>query len=110
MGLEIVQHDPITGIYTIASGWGEKSDWYRNVLAHPEVEIVVGNRHSNAVAGRLTNLQAAAVLHEYAEQHPFAFRELAGLFVESQIHNPDVLIKLMADKIPLLELICIKEN
>jgi deazaflavin-dependent oxidoreductase (nitroreductase family) len=108
--LEVVKHDLLTGTYTIASGWGEKSDWFLNVLAHPEVEIIVGTRHFKAVAGQLTSLQAEAVLHEYAEQHPFAFHELAGLLVESQTHDPGVLIELMANKIPLLELICKKEN
>jgi F420H(2)-dependent quinone reductase len=29
--LEVVGHDEATGIYIIASGWGEQADWLRNI-------------------------------------------------------------------------------
>jgi len=32
------------------SGWGVRSDWYRNVRAHPEVFITVGRRRIRAMA------------------------------------------------------------
>jgi hypothetical protein len=35
--LEVVGHDEATGIYIIASGWGEQADWLRNIQKHPNV-------------------------------------------------------------------------
>lgn len=36
--------------YVIFSGWGVRSDWYRNLLANPGVTIQVGNRTLRAKA------------------------------------------------------------
>jgi deazaflavin-dependent oxidoreductase (nitroreductase family) len=41
---------PVDGHYVAFSGWGVGSNWYRNVLAHPEVWITVGRRRLRAVA------------------------------------------------------------
>lgn len=41
---------PVDGHYVAFSGWGVGSNWYRNVLAHPEVWITVGRRRTRAVA------------------------------------------------------------
>lgn len=40
--LEVVHHDHETGIFVVASGFGEKSDWYQNVMAHLDISIQVG--------------------------------------------------------------------
>lgn len=34
----------------VFSGWGRSSNWYRNVLANPEVEVQVGRRRMRATA------------------------------------------------------------
>ncbi|MDQ3692266.1 MAG: nitroreductase family deazaflavin-dependent oxidoreductase [Chloroflexota bacterium] len=36
--------------FVIFSGWGVQSDWYRNLLAEPEVTIKVGRRTMRATA------------------------------------------------------------
>lgn len=41
---------PEDGRYVIFSGWGVRSDWYRNLLAKPEVTIRVGRRTMRATA------------------------------------------------------------
>ena len=41
---------PVDDHYVAFSGWGVRSDWYRNVRAHPEVFITVGRRHIRAMA------------------------------------------------------------
>jgi deazaflavin-dependent oxidoreductase (nitroreductase family) len=40
----------LDGRYVIFSGWGIKSDWYRNVRADPRVRINVGRQQLNATA------------------------------------------------------------
>jgi deazaflavin-dependent oxidoreductase (nitroreductase family) len=35
--LEVVRHDKASDTYYVALGWGDKSDWFRNVPKMPEV-------------------------------------------------------------------------
>jgi deazaflavin-dependent oxidoreductase (nitroreductase family) len=41
---------PLDDHYVTFSGWGVRSDWYRNVVTNPEVFITVGRRRMRAVA------------------------------------------------------------
>ncbi len=41
---------PVDTKYVIFSGWGIRSDWYRNVRANPDVVIQVGRRRIRATA------------------------------------------------------------
>lgn len=41
---------PLNDHFVIFSGWGIRSDWYRNVRSHPEVIITVGRRRMRAIA------------------------------------------------------------
>jgi hypothetical protein len=34
----VVGYDPSLRETVVASGWGERSDWYRNLEAHPALE------------------------------------------------------------------------
>jgi deazaflavin-dependent oxidoreductase (nitroreductase family) len=46
---------PVDDHFVIFSGWGVRSDWYRNVLANPEVSIRVGRREMPATAVPVTD-------------------------------------------------------
>jgi deazaflavin-dependent oxidoreductase (nitroreductase family) len=67
--LEVVSHpDPDT--YIVASGFGERAQWYRNVLADPHVRVAVsGHRSAPATARALPAEEAAVVLADYATTH-----------------------------------------
>jgi len=41
---------PLGDRLIVFSGWGTSSNWYRNVLANPEVEVQVGRRKVKATA------------------------------------------------------------
>jgi deazaflavin-dependent oxidoreductase (nitroreductase family) len=75
--LEVVRHDKQTDTYIIASGFGEGSDWYRNLLKRPQVTIQVGSRKLAVVAERLSPPEGAAEMTDYAHRHPTAARNLA---------------------------------
>ena len=77
--LEVVFHDKESGAYVVASGFGEKSDWYQNVLAHPEVTIQVGRKHMTVRGERLPLPEATEVMLDYNRHHPSILRNLAGL-------------------------------
>lgn len=74
--LEIVESRG-PGRYVIVSGFGAQSQWYRNVIANPQVRVSTGFRRS--LGARATPIAAAeveAVLDRYAAQHPRAWRRL----------------------------------
>ena len=81
----------------IASGFGDRSQWYRNLLAHPECHVSIGTRHRvPAVAWTLTSAETSAVRGRYREQHRAAYRELSGV-VEESIGQP-------IESVPMVEL------
>jgi deazaflavin-dependent oxidoreductase (nitroreductase family) len=59
--LEVMYRDGGGGAYFVASGFGERSDWYRNVMVHPDVTIQVGRRRMATRAERLPLPQATQV-------------------------------------------------
>jgi deazaflavin-dependent oxidoreductase (nitroreductase family) len=77
--LEVVNHDPTTGAVLVASGWGRRSDWFRNVMQMPEVALTVGTRRFAALAEILGEEEASRETCDYARRHPLAFRALAKL-------------------------------
>jgi deazaflavin-dependent oxidoreductase (nitroreductase family) len=77
--LEVVRHDPATDSYVVASAWGEKSDWYRNICKTPAVVINVGRRRLEVVAERLPQEEAVRELADYVRRYPVAARSLARL-------------------------------
>lgn len=74
--LETVAH-PDDHTFLVMSGFGLRSQWYRNVLADPRVRVSVGRRRQ--VAARAVALPAAetpSVLGAYAARHPRTWRRL----------------------------------
>ena len=78
--LEVVLHNATTNSYYVAAGYGAGSDWYRNVLASPHVQIQVGRCRWEAIAESLAMEEAQAVLTSYGRQRKLSFRFLARLF------------------------------
>jgi deazaflavin-dependent oxidoreductase (nitroreductase family) len=67
--LEVVGH-PTTDTWVVASGFGERSQWYRNVMAEPRVRVAVGARAPRpALARRLAPAEADVVLADYIARH-----------------------------------------
>ncbi len=71
--LEVVGHaTPDT--YVVVSGFGTRSQWYRNVIANPRVRVSVAGRTAvPATARPLTRAEADAALHAYVSRHPRAW-------------------------------------
>src|SRR5260370_5119433 len=41
---------PLEGHFVVFSGWGVGSNWFKNILANPEVSVTVGRRRMRATA------------------------------------------------------------
>ena len=105
--LEVVRRDAQADAYLVASGFGEKADWYKNVMAHPDVKIQVGSRHLTARAERLLLEQATEEMLDYNRRHPAALKTLSGIMgYKSDGSDSDV--KFLATVIPILALRVVK--
>ncbi len=74
--VEVIKHDKRTGAYYAVSGFGKRSDWFKNIQVHPDVSIQVGRRRLPVHARILPPQEGARVLMEFARRHP---REVAIL-------------------------------
>ena len=87
--LEVVDH-PRTDEYVIVSGFGEQSQWYRNVVANPHVRVSVGlRRNVPALAATMTREAAGETLDRYAERHPRTWRALQQSMAAA-LNTPDL--------------------
>ncbi|MBQ0922528.1 nitroreductase family deazaflavin-dependent oxidoreductase [Saccharopolyspora endophytica] len=77
--LEVVDRTE-TG-YVLAAGFGERTQWLRNLDAHPGAHVSVGARSRVPVeARRLTPAEAAETLQRYAARNPRAWAKLRPVF------------------------------
>ena len=77
--LEVIKYDEATNTHYVASGFGEKSDWYQNITKTPDITIQVGNDKFPARAERLSLDKATRVFNEYTQEHPNAIKNLSKL-------------------------------
>ncbi|WP_006244379.1 nitroreductase family deazaflavin-dependent oxidoreductase [Mycolicibacterium tusciae] len=74
--LEVIDH-PDPDSYIVASGFGTRAQWFKNVQANPQVKISAGGRRSvPAEARHLTTAEADAALQSYIARHPGAWSAL----------------------------------
>ena len=99
--LEVVGRDETTGAYLVAPGFGEKSDWYKNVMAHPAITIQVGNHRVQARAERLPLGRACEVMLDYNRRHSALMRTLAGI-LGYRTDGSEADVRFFADVIPIL--------
>jgi deazaflavin-dependent oxidoreductase (nitroreductase family) len=75
--LEVIKFDKESNTHYVASGFGEKSDWYQNISKTPEVKIRVGSHNFRARAEKLPPDEARKVFLAYNREHPNAIKNLA---------------------------------
>jgi deazaflavin-dependent oxidoreductase (nitroreductase family) len=77
--LEVVGH-PRRGTYIVASGFGARAQWFRNVRASSRVRVWAGRRMAVPAAARLLGTdEAADALAAYAARHPLAWAALRAV-------------------------------
>ena len=57
------------GEYVVMSGWGRRSDWYRNLIADSDAEIDVGRNHFTACHRELPPTEAVRMLAGYERRN-----------------------------------------
>ncbi len=67
-----LQYEEVGGIYYVAAARGAKADWYRNLVACPEVEVVVGEKRFITQARPTTDVsEIADFLELRLRKHPY---------------------------------------
>lgn len=74
--VEVAEYDATKNLYLVASGFGPKSDWYRNVLQTPDVTIQVGRRRLAVTAVPLSAQASGEAMVRYSRRYPRAARTL----------------------------------
>ena len=70
--LEVVGRNDTTGAVLVASGYGRRSQWFRNIGAEPRVLFQVGGRRHRGTATVLSPSESGEALVHYAQQYPEA--------------------------------------
>ncbi|OBI77020.1 nitroreductase [Mycobacterium sp. E740] len=74
--LEVLDH-PEPDTYVVASGFGTRAQWYRNVKANPNVRVSVGTKVSAPATARLLSTsEADAALRGYISRHRRAWEAM----------------------------------
>ena len=100
--IEVVRYDRASGVCLVGSGWGEKSDWFRNIQHNPRVSVTLGRRCWAARAVVLSADEAEQALRDYARRHPLAFRELATVIAGRRVSEAELNSGELARAIPLV--------
>ena len=98
--LEVVEIDD-SASPIVASGYGERSNWYRNVTANPDIAFTVGRKRVLATAERLDHAEAVAVLDRYRTNHAKAAKVIGARLGVSLVDDLDN----AASKLPLFRLV-----
>jgi deazaflavin-dependent oxidoreductase (nitroreductase family) len=104
--VEVVGHDKVSDTYYIASGFGYKADWYRNLLARPELIIQVGWRKLAVRAETLPPDAGVQILVAYRQAHPLAAHELGRnlLGIDISKNTPEELAQFVRASLPIIAL------
>ncbi len=81
--LEVADHpDPDT--YVVASGFGRKAQWFRNIEANPRVRVYAGSHAPAAATARVLDQQEAdRTLAVYRSRHTRAWDQLKPVLDET---------------------------
>ncbi|MGH3675311.1 MAG: nitroreductase family deazaflavin-dependent oxidoreductase [Mycobacterium sp.] len=96
--LEVFDH-PSPNIYTVASGFGTRAQWYRNIEANAEVRVsVAGDVSIPASARMLPQGEADAALQAYIRRHRRAWDALKPIIettLGTQINDRDTALPMV---------------
>lgn len=96
--LEVVER-PSHDEYVIVSGFGERSQWYRNVLADPHVHVSVGFHQAiPAVVTPMRRDSAEAALARYAERYPRTWARIKPT-LEAALNTPELDLPMLTLKL-----------
>jgi len=67
--VEVLHYDSSSGEAVVMSGWGSRSDWFRNIEAAGSAEVVIGRRRFPVTHRVLDEDEASRVLADYERRN-----------------------------------------
>lgn len=101
--IEVVEHDPAGGSWSVASGFGPKAEWYRNLLHTPQATIQVGRRYYPVTAHPVAPEDGGRLMARYAARHPLAARRLCR-FMGYEVDGTEADYRRVGESVPFLRL------
>ncbi len=77
--IEVISQDKSAGKVFSASGFGDKSQWYKNIIANENVFVTLKNTEYRAIARAVEEDEAKEILLGYGRSHPKAIKGVARL-------------------------------
>ncbi|NRB40737.1 MAG: nitroreductase family deazaflavin-dependent oxidoreductase [Pseudomonadales bacterium] len=77
--IEVIDQDKTKGKLYSASGFGEKSQWFKNISVNHSVFVCIKNTEYKATARVLSDDEATDVLLRYVKAHPKSIKGVARL-------------------------------
>lgn len=74
--VEAVNYDPKTQACQALAGYGERTDWYRNIQARPALEVQIGSKRYVPQQHFLSTEELLTILQDYEHRHPRGLRIL----------------------------------
>lgn len=99
--IEVVKYDRESGCYYVISGFGPKSDWYQNVVAHPNVSIQVGSKRMNVKGEKVSVSETEDILLDYSKRHPGALKALSRILGYA-IEETEADVRSLASIVPMI--------
>ena len=76
-----LQFEVVEGDYYIASARGQQADWFKNILANPQVHVQVGKQEFDVIAEPVTDpARIADFLELRLRRHPLMIRLIMHFF------------------------------
>jgi deazaflavin-dependent oxidoreductase (nitroreductase family) len=77
--VEVIDQDESNDRYYVASGFGMKSQWYKNIAANSQVYVVLNTDEYEADSRILEPVEASDILRRYAQKKPKSMKAVARL-------------------------------
>lgn len=98
--LEVVHYDAERHESIVASGWGTRADWYRNIQTHPPIEVHTGGLRYVPAFRVVPPEEHFAIMEDYLRhQPPFIRRavrrlgfDIQGTEAERRAHAANILL------------------
>jgi deazaflavin-dependent oxidoreductase (nitroreductase family) len=89
--VDIVKHDKDNDVYFVNAAWGLRSDWFKNLVANPNVQVQVARRKFSGKATVLPSEEAGEILVEFINQHPIYVRIMMRLIgIKIRFNEEDI--------------------
>jgi deazaflavin-dependent oxidoreductase (nitroreductase family) len=103
--LEVIGTGSAPGEVIVMAGFGPSSDWYRNLQAHPAIEVAIAQQRFQPAHRVLSEREAVAVLADYERRNRWVsplVRRMLSWLVGWNYDGTDEARRRLAHELPLL--------